>query len=395
MEKAPLVLHFVTWYPSENNHAEGIFIQRHVELLADNKTFRHVVVRKNPVPTGILEHLKSFFGFFSTKKVGTIDVVYLPEESRLYRFFFWRFRKQFEQFLIDCLYKKFQPAIAHLHVVYGFGKEAVYLKKSKQVPFIVSEHMGPFPFDWLGDKEYTVLQPMQIADEVVAVSSAQARQINAFTGIEPLIIPNLVNETEFYFDESFRTQKTSKSIQLVFTGIYAKAKGVDYLLSALPAFVQQYPNTVLHLVGGATEDRMKELKTVARKNDIEQNLVFHGNLQPAAINKLYNQCDFYVCASEWESFGLSVLEGLFAGLPALCTSCGGVRDFVNQENGILISNDQQTQTLLDGLLQMAATYQQYNRKKIAMDVKLKFSAATIREQYLNIYNRVQRGTPAS
>lgn len=391
----PLILHFVTWYPSANNHAEGIFIQRQIELLAHSRQFSHIVVRKNKTSVGIWEHIKALFGFFTTESAGRSMVISIPNESKLYHSFFWRFRQQIERRIINRLYKKFQPSVAHLHVVYGFAEEAIYLKKEKGLPFIVSEHMGPFPFEWIAAKEELVAQPIKQASKVIAVSKAQAKQIESFTGVVPVIVPNVINEKEFYFASKQIQPGNSKQLQIAFTGIYTKAKGADYLLNVFPEFLKTYPGTLLHMVGYATEERMKELQTLLQQAGIQQHVKFHGNLSAAQLNALYQQCDFYVCSSEWESFGLSVLEGLFTGLPALCTNCGGVSDFINDENGILIPNDQQHATLLNGMLKMAAAVHQYNRQQIAEQVRSQFSSARIQHQYFDIYKEILNNSSAA
>jgi glycosyltransferase involved in cell wall biosynthesis len=391
--RPPLILHFVTWYPSPTNHAEGIFIQRQIELLAEDREYHHIIVQKNNTAVSAWAHIRALLGFYQTVQIGTLKVITIPNESRLYNIYFWRFRQQIEKWILHCLYIKYKPFLAHLHVVYGFAKEALYLKKKENLPFIVSEHMGPFPFEWISNKRELIIEPMQQASRVIAVSTAQAKQIETFTGILPVIIPNVVNEQEFYFSPQAIEFINNKTLQLVFTGIYTKAKGGDYLLRVFPEFLKVYPKTQLHIVGYATTERLNEIQPLLKQTNIINHVIFHGSLSPEQLNTLYQQCDFYVCSSEWESFGLSVLEGLFTGLPALCTDCGGVSDFINEENGIIIPNDQMELTLLNGMLTLAAGLNTYNRHHIAERVRLHFSRTFVKNQYLSIYQGILNKRP--
>lgn len=381
-------MHFVSWYPTRENHVEGIFIQRQIELLALDKRFQHVIVRKKSKPVSVFEHLKTLAGFFEQEEIGAMQVISLPEQSGVYQTYFWRHQATIERSVLNRLVQRYQPDLIHLHVVYGFAKEALYLKRVKKVPFIVSEHMGPFPFDWLHDKEAVVTQPIKDACAVIAVSTAQAKQIDTFTGVKAVVIPNVVDEAAFRFEEKNSKDATRNGFHLVFVGIYAKAKGVDYLLHVFPDFLKAHPDSMLHLVGAATCERTTELKALIEKKGIEKKVQFHGSLSATDLGKLHQRCDFYVCGSEWESFGLSILEALFTGLPVLSTNCGGVTDFVTKENGFLIENDQQESTLLNGLLQMAGQLPSYNRERIARNVREKFSNKVIQEGYLNIYEKI-------
>ncbi len=384
-QSKPVILHFVTWYPASERDIAGIFTRRHIELLATDKSMTHIVVKKSVEKLSVLRGLLNLFVFFKQVKTGTVPIIELANESFLYNKFFWRYTKEIEQVQLNRLINKYQPALLHLHVVYGFGKEAVTIKKKWGIPFVISEHMAPFPFEWIADKQVVIAEPMQEAAAVVAVSKAQAQQIKAFTGVSPIVIPNVVNEEEFFYREQ---QKTSGGFQLVLAGIYDSRKGADYLLHVLPAFLETYPDSVIHLVGEASAERVAALKQIMKEGSIEQSVVFHGTLTAGALCKLYHQCDFYVCASDWESFGLTMLEALFAGLPLLSTNCGGVLEFINEENGLLINNDRKEETLLNGLLQMTNQLSAFNRQAISASANKQFAGSIIKDKYYSLYKQV-------
>ena len=394
-KQKPVVVHFVSWYPTKENHVEGIFIQRQIELLAADQNFTHIVVRKNEQAVSFFQHLKSMLGYFQEEVVGTMNVISLPHKSDVYKKYFWRHQAEIEQVILNRLVKRFQPDSVHLHVVYGFAKEVLYLKQNKGLRYVVSEHMGPFPFAWLHDKDAEVTQPIKQAEKVVAVSTAQAAQIKSFTGVEATVIPNVVDEHSFQFNAGKTSVKKANGFDLVFVGIYTKAKGVDYLLQVLPDFLHIYPSSILNLVGSASDERMNELKLLIEKAGIADKVCFHGRLSPTALNELHQRCDFYVCSSEWESFGLSALEALFTGLPVVSTNCGGVADFITSSNGLLIDNDQKDDTLLTGLLKMAEHLSSYDRRTIAKGVREKFSSQFIQNSYINIYKEVLTGAAGS
>ncbi|MEQ1797227.1 MAG: glycosyltransferase [Lacibacter sp.] len=383
----PAILHLVTWYPTKENHVEGIFIQRHIELLASNKDYRHVVVRKNVQSVSVLQHLKAIAGISKQEIIGDMPVLLLPDKSGLYKKYFWRHQNAIEQFILNRLVKKIQPALLHLHVVYGFGKEAVQLKKLFGIPFIVTEHISPFPFEWLTDKQATVIEPTREAAAVAAVGKVQASQIEDYTGVKPFVIHNVVRSDYFFYHERSK-KEPSKGPDIVLTGIYDPRKGVDYLLQSFPALLKKHPGSRLHLAGTASLERMAVIEKEVEAGGIQHAVKFHGQLTPADLCKLYHQCDFYVCSSEMESFGVSILEALFTGLPVLSTKCGGVLEFMLPENGILIENDRTVETLLNGLLDMTERLNSFNRQAISADAVDRFSTNRIRENYLSLYQQV-------
>lgn len=383
--RIPHILHLVTWYPSTANHVDGIFTRRHIDLLAADTSTLHTVVRKTEEEVSVLTYLKCLLGFFPTDEYAGRKILLFPTRSKLFQKFFWRYKKKFEQRLLHVLKNKLQPSLLHLHVVYGFAEEAVFLHEQYGLPVVVSEHMAPFPFDWLWDKQLQVLAPIQAASAVVAVSEAQAEQISAYTGVEPEVIPNVVDTSVFNYEP---TEKINAGPDVILVGIYESRKGADYLVDVFGEYLQQFPQAKLHFVGTATEERIKELNEQITLSGIAEHVVFHGKLSPGSLSALYRQCDFYVCASEWESFGVSVLEALFTGLPVLSTDCGGVRSFMRTDNGVLISNDRKRDSLLSGMLTITTMLPQFDREKIAHDVAERFSPQQIKDAYYSIYRRV-------
>lgn len=380
-----VILHMVTWYPSSEDDIDGVFTKRHIELLATDKRYKHVVVQRSKKAFSLIEQGKSLLGFFVKKKIGSLTIIQLPDETDLNRSFLWRFKEQLETKQLSSLIKAFKPSILHLHVVYGFAKEAMAIHQNWGIPFVVSEHMAPFPFEWIQDKQTYIQQPMQQAAAVVAVGKAQAKQIEDFTGIAPKVIPNVVNTDEFYYKEKSNNEA---SLQIVLVGIYDSRKGADYLLNTLPQFLQHHPSTTLHLVGDVSDERRVLLNDIIKKGSVQHAVCFHGKLSAAELCSLYHQCDFYVCSSEWESFGVSVLEALFAGVPVLATDCGGVLEFLNEQNSLIIRNDRKEDTLLNGMLSFTNNLKAFNRKYISESAIQNFSGDHIKEQYALLYQQV-------
>ncbi|MBS1753203.1 MAG: glycosyltransferase [Bacteroidetes bacterium] len=390
-DRQTTVLHLASWYPNRQNHVDGIFIRRQVELIASDTSYHHVLLKKSTKEISLFKHLLCLAGYFSKEKQNALTIIELPQQSFLYRKFFWKFRERIENRLLKKLVKKYSPSLVHLHVVYGFAREALFIHKQYHIPFIVSEHMGPFPFDWLPNKEMNVIQPMQQASKVVAVSEALKKQVFDFTGVEATVIPNVVLEKDFFY--SGASVETYDGLPAIaFTGIYTRAKGADYLVESFALFKEHFPNAVLHLVGEATDERLAELKNFVRQKNVEQSVRFHGKLLPGQVCDLYNCCHFYACASEWESFGLSVLEALFTGLPVLTTNCGGAPAFIHPDNGMVVENNKQPHTFKDGLLQMAAHLNKYNKAAIANSIRQKFSSQKVKDAYVNLYGQVINDT---
>ena len=56
----------------------------------------------------------------------------------------------------------------------------------------------------------------------------------------------------------------------------------------------------------------------------------------AEMCKFYQQCDAFVITSHVEGYGLPPLEAMSCGIPTIVTDCGGVREYADTENCVMI-----------------------------------------------------------
>lgn len=107
---------------------------------------------------------------------------------------------------------------------------------------------------------------------------------------------------------------------VISVGRYAYQKGYDMLLYAWKTVQDKYPDWSLHIYGSRDGDMgdYDQLEKIKEKNQL--NGVF---LHPATndVYSKYNESDFYVMSSRFESFGLVLIEAMSCGLPVISFDC--------------------------------------------------------------------------
>ncbi len=116
-------------------------------------------------------------------------------------------------------------------------------------------------------------------------------------------------------------------VRLLFIGrldIYTK--GLDLLLDAVAQVARgrEGHGLSLHLMGGDQGGSQAALQLRARELGIAERVVFHGQCAGDRVAEIIAQSDLYVQLSRHEGFGLSIVEALFSGLPAVLSDEIGV-----------------------------------------------------------------------
>ena len=287
---------------------------------------------------------------------------------------------------IDRAAKELGPIdLIHAHVSYPAGYLASLLGKELDIPYLITEHMGPFPFErykqnGLPTPEIDVA--IKNADQVIAVSEALSNQMQAYGYKEPRVIPNMVDE------EAFKPEiivEKDTSFRFFTLCSLEKAKGVEDLLYAI-AIWKPSKKRVHFLIGGDGEDR-EEFLQLSEKLGVQDYVTWLGTVKRNEVPGYLNACNAFVMPSHIESFGIVFAEAIACGKPVIATKCGGPEMIVNEINGRLVPV-KDPDALAESLKWMVENSDSFDPKTIRADFEKRFSRQAVSKQISELYNSV-------
>ena len=168
---------------------------------------------------------------------------------------------------------------------------------------------------------------------VIACSESDWWTFNQIRKKNLLLVENGVDIQKF---ESSVTKVPNR--RLVFLGRFSKNKRVDLLLwffSKLVAVDNQYQ---LLIIGIDWDDSLNKIKSLIQKFNISDHVTVLCNLDDLEIKTHLDSASFIVSASEYEGFGLSIVEGMSAGLIPICSNIYSFTNIVSH-SGVGINLD--------------------------------------------------------
>ncbi len=133
-------------------------------------------------------------------------------------------------------------------------------------------------------------------------------------------------------------------------------KGQDLLLRALRIWDKREKERLVLLICGASaymhgRTYFRKLQTLAHSlRHVEVH--FLGHVSGARKQAVFRVADLYVFPSRHESYGLTMMEAMAAGLPVLTTHHRSARDLVRPEFGLVVEPD--PRDIYQGLVQLLA-----------------------------------------
>lgn len=277
--------------------------------------------------------------------------------------------------------KSFQNIdIIHAHGTILSGTLSWLLSKKLKVPFVITEHQGPFTMTsenfW---KRNWTRFIMQKANAVLTVSNHLKHEILS-TNIHPKQTIVTYNPVD---TDLFQIKANQLNNTLLFVGRLDNFKGAFRCLQAFDLIHQNYPDWKFTIVGDGEDSQF--ISGYLKDNPhLVSKLKLTGQLSKAQIASEMKHSDFLVFPSKHESFGLVVAEALSCGLPVIVGNTTAPKEFVNDKNGILVDYDNVSQIAF-AMEQMIKSLLGYNPSSIREDIIIQFGFENFGKNLTNIY----------
>lgn len=389
-----------SWYPNKASAHAGVFIREQAEAIAVCRPGTQIIVSTWGHDFSLMSFRspkkmikKLFWWLFSkrnsyTLKSGVIEVFnpMLSWSERLPFSGIERIVSINRKNIISVFRKYGKPDIIHAHACYPGGYVASILSKEFGIPYILTEHMSPFPFSFLlkkGKLSPEVGLAYKNASKTIAVSSSLAQKIKDFDLSSPTVIPNLVNEDLFH-----PALHQSKKFVFFSLAVISHQKGIDHLLQAISLWAPD-PQRFEFRIGG-DGPLLNEYIQLAKKLGISDRVCWLGHTSRTSAVKQFQESNAFILPSRHETFGVVYAEALACGKPIIATRCGGPEDIVNNNNGILVQIGNISE-LSEAMRYIAEHSDEFNAQVIRDDFIERFSRKAVVDRIFRIYEEIIQG----
>lgn len=190
-------------------------------------------------------------------------------------------------------------------------------------------------------------------------------------------------------DERFRNAKepneeVTKLIQdkkennykyLLYIGKLEDRRNIPFIIDILCEIIKKQCNVKLLIIGKGDKEYINKCFDYARKKKVNEKIIYYESMKQEELPNIYNLCDCFLLPTQYEIFGMVILEAMYFGLPVITTLNGGSSTLIqNKVNGYIcdLNNINEWRDEIINLFNNESEY-----KKISSNCK-----NTILEKYL-------------
>ena len=241
--------------------------------------------------------------------------------------------------------------IVHVHD-WLTGAAGIALKNRFKVPLVVTMHatergrqQGHLTSERSRRIDRLESDLCHEAWKVIACSDYMVSELNRYFGTpydKIIVVPNGFDLSTHLLDSDVekaalrRAYAPNDEHLLLYVGRITHEKGVHVLIEAMPAILDEFPDTKLMIAG----KNGRRLAPQAERLGVLHAVQFLGFISNQERDHLYQIVDAAVFPSLYEPFGIVALEAMGLGCNVIASHVGGLSEVVHHmENGLTIFPD--------------------------------------------------------
>ena len=135
--------------------------------------------------------------------------------------------------------------------------------------------------------------------------------------------------------------------QLLFLGRLHFKKGLDRILTVLPAIVQRVPEVLLTVVGDGDPKFEQALRSEIAYRNLANNVLMTGRLHGAAKWGAYATAELFLLPSRQENFAITVAEAMQMGVPVVVSDKVNTWPYVKAADAGIVLDEKRIETDLE------------------------------------------------
>lgn len=330
-EKAPLhVLVLATWYPHDRDKLIGIYHKQFCQALAQAGVKVNMLhIDRQPISTALTYP-------FSKKKYQVQEEGYTTYFLRMLNRGRISEHLQLKAYVkkVEQLYNDYEaihgkPDIIHAQVLVPAGYAACLLGEKIGVPVIITEHATYFERFFNSWTTPYAKKAAQMAAKVTCVGQYMIDIFRNKYQTKAEILPNIVDCSLY---SGPKAPKEGSTLQFATVCALRTGKNIHHAVQALAKLRESGRLTDFHYTVVGDGYLRDEYWASVVENNMTDCVSFVGQKAHPEIAKILSQTDILLMVTNVETFGIPAIEATAAGVPVVCTRCGGPEGFLTPQS---------------------------------------------------------------
>lgn len=153
-------------------------------------------------------------------------------------------------------------------------------------------------------------------------------------GIDTQMLSNVQNQCA---EPLYLTMKQDNDLKILYIGKFEKRRNIPFIFDTFSAVLKKNANATLYMIGTGEKEYVETCWKHADELGIREHIVYQERMEQKYLSQIYELADFFILPTEYEIFGMVLLETMYYRTVVLTTNNGGSSTLIdNKYNGYIM-----------------------------------------------------------
>lgn len=325
-------------------------------------------------------------------KVGTVHVFYRRGKTMLKNTVYLDCNELFERYdiLQPCEYNQMQAWM----LAKKYPEKTIVYHGLYYSPFNKRYNLMCKAFDAIFLKQYIKQNTQFIVKSNLAkkfLVDKGIEQFNVHTVGVGIDTQMLASNRVVCNDEIYRKMAADKdAIKMLYVGRFEERRNIRFIIDVFQKVQVQNDKVKLYMIGTGEKEYVQSCFSYINELGLKDKVIWQEKMEQKFLSGIYQMSDFFVLPTEYEIFGMVLLEAMYYKTVVLTTQNGGSSTVMcNGKNGYVL----QTKDPRQWANVITDTYKDKGKMKMIQNnahevIEKKYSWDMVSERFLIQYNRL-------
>lgn len=129
------------------------------------------------------------------------------------------------------------------------------------------------------------------------------------------------------------------NLKLLYIGRFEKRRNIPFIIDVFKMVLKQNDNAKLYMIGTGDKEYLNTVFAYMEKAGVRDKIVWQEKMEQKYLSDVYQLADFFLLPTEYEIFGMVLLEAMYYRTIVLTTRNGGSSTLIRDgENGFILKS---------------------------------------------------------
>lgn len=174
--------------------------------------------------------------------------------------------------------------------------------------------------------------------------------------------------------------------KFLYIGQFEERRNIFFILDVFGNIKKHKKDVRLYLIGKGKDDYVNSVLEYAQKLNLMEYIVWEKKVEQKKLSTIYSQADIFLLPTQYEIFGMVLLEAMYYENIVITTKNGGSSTLFNNENGIIM-NEFNVNSWTSCILELISNNEKMNKikKQASKTISGQYTWDTLASKFENQY----------